>query len=68
MTTVVCMFEDEVHPTDDEIRRWAYSDAPEPMEDFEIIVADPEHLPILMALVADPSCPPDTNSRSGTSG
>lgn len=51
------MFEDEVNPTDDEIRRWAYSGAPEPMEDFDIIVADPEHLSALMALVGDPECP-----------
>jgi hypothetical protein len=56
MTTVVVRFEDEVNPTDDEIRRWAYSGAPEPMQDFDIIVADPEHLPTLMSLVADPDC------------
>ena len=51
------MFEDEVNPTDDEIRRWAYSGTDEPYEDFDIIVADPEHLAALVSLVADSNCP-----------
>lgn len=57
MASVLIMFEDDVNPTDEEICRWAYSDAPEPIEDFEIIVADPEHLPTLLDLLADPECP-----------
>ena len=51
------IFDDEVNPTDAEMRRWAYSGAPEPFEDFDIIVADPEHLTTLLDLVADRACP-----------
>jgi hypothetical protein len=56
MTAVPRMFEDDVNPTDDEIRRWAYSGALEPMQDFDIIIADPEHLPTLINLVSDMGC------------
>lgn len=50
-------FEDEVNPTDEELRRWAYSDAQEPYEDFDIVIAGPEHLAVLTDLVGDSSCP-----------
>ena len=50
-------FQDEVNPTDDELVRWAYSGALEPYEDFDIVIADPEHLDTLVKLVADPDCP-----------
>jgi hypothetical protein len=50
-------FEDEVNPTDEELRRWAYSDAEEPCEDFDIVIADPAHLTVLTELVGDSSCP-----------
>lgn len=50
-------FADKVNPTDEELRRWAYADVPEPIEDFEIIIADPEHLATLLELVGDPECP-----------
>ena len=53
----VAMFHDEANPTDDENRRWAYSDALEPMQDFDIILGEPEHLPLLLDLVADAECP-----------
>jgi hypothetical protein len=44
-------------PTPDELRRWAYSSAPEPMMDFDVIVAEPDLLPTLLDLVAEPQCP-----------
>jgi hypothetical protein len=50
-------FVDEVNPTPEEVRRWAYSGAPEPMQDFDIIVAEPEMLPTLLNLVGDHGCP-----------
>ncbi|GHH62424.1 hypothetical protein GCM10017774_90140 [Lentzea cavernae] len=50
-------FEDEVNPTPDELRAWAYSDAPEPMQDWDTLIAEPGNLPLLLQLVADPTCP-----------
>jgi hypothetical protein len=50
-------FVDIVNPTAIELAVWAYSDASEPMEDFQVIVAEPELTSTLMDLVADPSCP-----------
>ncbi len=49
-------FEDEVNPTPEELRRWAYSGVGEPMEDFDVIIGDLHMLPTLMELVADPAC------------
>jgi hypothetical protein len=48
---------DEVNPTQDEIRAWAYSGAMEPMEDWDIIVADLENVDLLLDLVGDQACP-----------
>lgn len=48
---------DEINPTQDEIRAWAYSRAAEPMEDWDIIIAEPENLELLLDLVGDPACP-----------
>jgi hypothetical protein len=39
------------------IRAWAYSGAEQPFEDWDIIVASLEHLPLLLELVGDPACP-----------
>lgn len=50
-------FVDEANPTPHEIIRWARSDADEPMQDFDIIVAEPEMLRTLLDLVGDPECP-----------
>ena len=50
-------FADVVNPTASEIEAWAYNDAPEPMEDFQVIVADPEFATALVGLVGDPECP-----------
>ena len=50
-------FADPANPTDEEIRQWALADAVPPMEDFDVLVADLEHLPTLLELVGDPSCP-----------
>lgn len=50
-------FADVVNPTAPEITAWAYSDDPEPMEDFQIIVADPEFAVTLVGLVNDKNCP-----------
>lgn len=47
---------DEVNPTRDEIRAWAYSGAVEPMEDSDVIIADLENLDLLLDLVSDPAC------------
>ena len=48
---------DEINPTPDEIRAWAYSGAVEPMEDWDIIIAEPGNLNLLMDLIGDPTCP-----------
>lgn len=50
-------FADEVNPTPAELRRWAYSGAPEPMEDFDVIAAEVRLLPTLTDLASDPACP-----------
>jgi hypothetical protein len=48
---------DEVNPSTEEIRAWAYSGAVEPMEDWDIIIAVPRDLPLLLELVGDGGCP-----------
>ena len=49
-------FADAVNPTAAELTAWAYADEPEPMQDFDIIVATPEFATTLVGLVNDPSC------------
>jgi hypothetical protein len=44
-------------PTGDEIRAWAYSGARFPEQDWDIFMAEPEHLELLVRLVEDPACP-----------
>jgi hypothetical protein len=48
---------DEVNPTQDEIRAWADSGADEPVQDWDIVIAEPENLQLLLDLVGDPECP-----------
>ncbi len=50
-------FVDVVNPTPEEIRRWAYSSSPEPVEDFDTIVGQPEMLSTLIELVGESACP-----------
>jgi hypothetical protein len=50
-------FENEVNPSGEEIRRWAYSDAVEPMQDWQLIIGQSEHAETLIDLVSDPACP-----------
>jgi hypothetical protein len=50
--------EDAYYPTNAKIRAWAYSGAEEPVQDWDILIADPEHLPLLLEVIADPACPP----------
>jgi hypothetical protein len=48
---------DEVNPTHDEIRAWAVSGAVAPMEDWDIIIAEPMNLAVLLDLVSDQAVP-----------
>ena len=48
---------DVANPTNDEIRSWAYSGTHEPMQDWEIIIAFPERLDVLLECVGDDNCP-----------
>ncbi|MEU5257982.1 hypothetical protein [Amycolatopsis sp. NPDC021455] len=45
------------YPTADSIRAWAYSGADQPSQDWDLLVAELEHLPLLLELVGDPGCP-----------
>lgn len=49
-------FVDVVNPTPEEIRAWAYSGAFEPMQDWDLIIADVDNLELLLELVGDPVC------------
>lgn len=50
---------DPYDPTDEEIREWAYGSPPtmEPVQDFDLMVATSERLPLLLELAADSACP-----------
>jgi hypothetical protein len=50
-------FVDRVNPTEQEIRRWAYTTAFEPMQDWQLIIGGSEHAQTLIDLVSDPDCP-----------
>ena len=41
-------------PTDDELRQWARSDGPWPVQDFDLIVAEAERLSLLLELASSP--------------
>ncbi|MFV8228684.1 hypothetical protein [Mycolicibacterium fortuitum] len=49
-------FVDVVNPTLEEIRAWAYSGSFEPMQDWDLIIADVDNLELLLELVGDPAC------------
>ena len=49
--------DDESYLTAAGIRAWAYSGAEQPFQDWDILVARLEHLPLLLELVGDPACP-----------
>jgi hypothetical protein len=50
-------FADAASPTPEEIRAWAMCNDPEPMEDWDLVLADLRHAPVLVDLVADEKCP-----------
>ena len=47
---------DEVNPTGEELKVWACSDADEPYEDFDIVIAAPEYMNVIIDLIGDPAC------------
>lgn len=49
-------FVDVVNPTPEEIRDWAYSGAFEPMQDWDLVIADMDNLELLLALIGDQAC------------
>lgn len=50
-------FVDVVNPTPEEIRAWAYSGAFEPMQDWDLVIADVDNVELLLELVGDHECP-----------
>ncbi len=50
-------FADPWNPTSEEIRGWAYRGALEPVQDWQIIIAELDHLPMLLDCLDDPACP-----------
>lgn len=50
-------FGDAAQPSADEIRAWAKCNDPEPMEDWDLVLADLRYADVLVALVADEKCP-----------
>lgn len=48
---------DPNNPTAEEIREWAWSGAPEPVEDWDLIVAYQPNEPMYLELAADDGCP-----------
>lgn len=49
-------FADVVNPTSEEICAWAYSGASEPMQDWDLILADVVNLELLLELAGDQEC------------
>ncbi|MGW4099096.1 hypothetical protein [Mycobacterium sp. NPDC004974] len=49
-------FVEVVNPTPEEIRAWAYSGAFEPMQDWDLIIADVDNLDLLLELIGDQAC------------
>jgi hypothetical protein len=43
---------DPFDPTDAELREWASSDEPWPVQDFDLMVADAERVPLLLELTS----------------
>ena len=51
------LMRDPANPTDAELTRWAFSDEPQPIEDFDLVVADVERVPLLLELTSSPQRP-----------
>ncbi|KJK46320.1 hypothetical protein UK23_23630 [Lentzea aerocolonigenes] len=51
------VFADYSNPTVDEVRAWAYSGEDEPSQDFDLLFAHLDFLPLLLELVSDQDCP-----------
>jgi hypothetical protein len=50
-------FADEVNPTADELRAWAWSGASAPWEDFHMVLDSEDVLPVVIQCAEDPGCP-----------
>lgn len=50
-------FADAANPSPEEIRAWAACNDPEPMEDWDLVLADLRYAAVLVDLVADERCP-----------
>jgi hypothetical protein len=46
--------QDPANPTDAELRQWAFSDELWPMQDFDLMVADLQRLPLVLELASSP--------------
>lgn len=49
--------QDVYSPSGKDIRSWAYSGANWPEQDWDIFMAEPKHLVLLMSLIEDRQCP-----------
>lgn len=49
--------QDVYSPSGEDIRSWAYSGTDWPEQDWDIFMAEPEHLLLLMSLIEDRQCP-----------
>lgn len=50
-------FADPAQPSADEIRAWANCNDPEPLEDWDVVLAEPSRAGVLVDLVAQEKCP-----------
>jgi hypothetical protein len=50
-------FEDAANPSPEEIRAWAGCNDPEPMEDWDLVLARLKYADVLVELVANEDCP-----------
>ncbi|WP_427108551.1 hypothetical protein [Lysinibacillus xylanilyticus] len=50
------MFKDPWNPTQEEIKKWAYSDEMEPEQDWELAIYKIENIPMICTFVEDEQC------------
>ncbi|TDX99218.1 UNVERIFIED_CONTAM: hypothetical protein BJ099_117100 [Lysinibacillus xylanilyticus] len=50
------MFKDPWNPTQEEIKKWAYSDEMEPEQDWELAIYKIENIPMICTFVEDERC------------
>ncbi|MCL1695137.1 MULTISPECIES: hypothetical protein [unclassified Lysinibacillus] len=50
------MFKDPWNPTQKEIKKWAYSDEMEPVQDWELAIYKFENIPMICTFVEDEQC------------